>query len=112
MKRPNTVKVDATAIQGEGAFVEWRRLTWAERREAVQQAASLEGEARKGWSVRFILNNLVGWNLVDGDGNPLPVPKTPGDLDALYPDETRFLDELAGKALLGQVSLGPEDLKN
>jgi hypothetical protein len=105
--RTSLVKVDTSKVQGEGAYILWRRITWGERKQ-IQQAAK-DGTYE---SLRAIVDYLHDWNWVDGEGNPLPIPSTLDDLDKLYDEEIQFLAEVAAKALTGRLELTEETEKN
>jgi hypothetical protein len=107
MRRPDTVKVDASGVQGEDAYIEWRRMTWGERK-SYQQAAE-KGELDP---LRLILDHLKGWNWQDAEGAAIPLPHSEGDLDALYDEEITFLAETARKALSGRLEFTLEAEKN
>jgi hypothetical protein len=111
-KRPDTVKVDSSGIQGEGSWVEFRRLTWGERQDIVKQIGELEGEAYRKFVVEFMLGQLVSWNWVDKNGKPLKMPSNEEALNSLYPEESDFLVNLAVKAVAGRLELTDADLKN
>lgn len=111
-KRPNTVKVDSSAIQGEGSFVEFRRLTWGERKDIIQKIGELQGAEYSTFIVEFMLGQLCNWNWVDKDGKPLPLPTDEDELNKLYPEESDFLVDLAVKAVAGRLELTDADLKN
>ena len=106
-ERPNTVKVDASSVQGEGAYVEWRRMTWGERREARLMIAKSKDEA-----VPFIFDHLIAWNWVDAEGGPLPIPREPDDLEKLYDEEIVFLTDIGLRAIQGRMEFTLEAEKN
>jgi hypothetical protein len=107
MRRPDTIKVDTSGVQGEGASIEWRRMTWGERKEYQQKAEKGELDP-----LRFILDHLVSWNWQDAEGKAIPLPQSETDLDALYDEEITFLAETARKALSGRLEFTPEAEKN
>jgi len=107
VNRQSTVKVDASSVQGEGAFVLWKRLTWGERK-AIQRDAQA-GELD---TLSMLITHIAGWNWVDGDGNALPLPTCEADLEVLYDEEITFLADVATKALSGRLELTPEAEKN
>lgn len=107
MERKSSVKVDASTVQGEGAFVNWRRITWGERK-ALQQTAK-DGELVP---LQVLIDHLDSWNWVDNEGNPMPIPSKLDDLNNLYDEEIEFLAEVAAKALTGRLELTQETEKN
>jgi hypothetical protein len=106
-KRLSTVKVDASKVQGEGAYIEWRRMTWGERKLHRDKAKAGEFDP-----VALILQSLVSWNWVDGDGNPMPLLTSEADLDALYDEEVTYLADVAIRAMQGKLELTREAEKN
>lgn len=107
MKRPDTIKVDCSSILGEGASLTWKRLTWGERKAARAEYDKLSEDQQEAFAEQFILDHLTGWNWPG-----MELPKATGDLDALYPEEKKFLYTCFGKALWGELGLSDEDLKN
>lgn len=107
MSRISSVKVDASSVQGEGAFILWRRITWGERK-ALQETAK-EGKLQP---LEVLVTYLEDWNWVDGNGDPMPLPKTVEELDPLFDEEIEFLADVAAKALTGRLELTQETEKN
>ena len=107
MKRSDTIRVDASQVQGEGAFVEWKRLTYGERRELTQKA-----NEKKLNTVEFLVSRIADWNWIGSDGAPLELPKTVDDLNYLYDEEITFLADIGAKALQGRLELTQEAEKN
>ena len=105
--RNSVVKVDASKIQGEGAYILWRRITWGERKQI--QESNKQGTLDP---MQIVIDYLDEWNWVDNDGNPLPIPSTLDDLNDLYDEELEFLAEVAAKALTGRLELTEEAEKN
>lgn len=110
--RPNTVKVDSSGVQGEGSFVEFKRLTWGERQEIIKKIAELEGASYRAFTVEFMIDQLISWNWVDHEGNALPMPKNEVDLNNIYPEESEFLFNLAIRSIMGKLTITDNDLKN
>ncbi|MFA6271163.1 MAG: hypothetical protein WC657_08220 [Candidatus Paceibacterota bacterium] len=106
-ERPNTIKVDASSIQGEGAYILWRRMTWGERKQVQQEAKDDKLD-----SIQLIVNHLAGWNWRDADGNDFPLPKTEADFEQMYDEEITFLASVARKAIDGRLEFTPEVEKN
>lgn len=98
-ERPSTVRVDASSIQGKGAYLIWKRLTWGERKANYEP-------------IELLIAHIVDWNWVDGDGNPLPLPKSQEDFEALYDEEIVFLADVGKKALQGRLEFTLEVEKN
>lgn len=107
MIRISSVKIDASSVQGEGAFIVWRRITWGERK-ALQEAAK-KGELQP---LEVLVTYLEDWNWVNSNGEPMPIPKTVEELNPLFDEEIEFLADVAAKALTGRLELTPETEKN
>lgn len=91
----SVVRVDASAVQGEGAYVEFRRLTWGEQKTLMRTAQEIESSDDKLRAVdeseRIIVEHIVKWNWVDDNGQLLPLPTSTSDLEQLPGDEVEFL---------------------
>lgn len=111
-KRPTTIKVDASSVQGEGAYIIFKRLTWGERREYLKKYVAMKPKETVETSRQFLLEHLVSWNWVDENGAPIPLPKNEEDECALYDDEANFLYQVCGDALAGKLAMSEADLKN
>lgn len=107
-----TIRVDASKVQGEGAYVDWRRLTWGERRDTREQSTQLEGEESVEYLLGFVASHIAGWNWTDDQGQPLPLPQSAADLEKLFVEEIDFLLRTATRALRGELELTPEAVKN
>jgi hypothetical protein len=107
MERKSSVRVDASTVQGEGAFIVWRRITWGERK-ALQEAAK-KGELQP---LEVLVTYLENWNWVNNNGEPMPIPKTVEELNPLFDEEIEFLADVAAKALTGRLELTQEAEKN
>lgn len=86
----STFRVPSDLVQGEGSWVEFRRLTWAEMKPVF------ETKEHSGW-MRAKLS-VTAWNWVDEEGNALPNPKEhPEVFDTLPSDEAFFLISASGQ---------------
>lgn len=89
--RQNTKRVPSDEVQGEGSFVEIKRLTYGEIK--MLRTASDDRLTQSADVVRTV---VVNWNWVDDAGQPLPLPSADPDvLDLLTDAEIGFI----GKAL-------------
>ena len=96
-KRKSVNKFDAKEIQGEGAFVKVSAVK-------VQQIRELrEGSGEEGFDyfeegLKLVAAHVVDWNLVDDEGDPLPLPADiPEVIDELTEDEASWIvDRLLG----------------
>jgi hypothetical protein len=99
-QRQNTARVDATRVQGDGAYVVLRKATWEQTRRLQgadpTQSADLLPE--------IMAASVVDWNWVDDAGQPLGLPAVAG-IGGLSIDEMTFLVQ----ALVGS---NPDASKN
>lgn len=85
-------RIDAGAVRGAGAWVEVRPLTWGEAKAIRAEAAGLDESGAVALSERLIREHVTGWNWIDADGAPLPLPcDSAGVLDQLSLEEVAFL---------------------
>lgn len=79
-----TYRVDSPDIQGEGSFVEFKRLTFEEMKPVLA--------AKEHQSWERVKASVVTWNWVDDAGEPLPNPhEHPEVLETLISEEVLFL---------------------
>ena len=106
-KRLSIVKIDASSVQGEGAYILWRRMTWGERREVANDI-----RADKVDVIAMLLDLLQDWNWVDADGEKLPLPQVADDLERLYDEEVSFLADVGRRAIEGRLEFTLDAEKN
>jgi len=78
-KRLNVYRVDSSIVQGEGSFVEIRALTRdqaKEDRKELVAARDLSDDQQEEASDAWIASMVAGWDWVDDNGLPLPLPGT------------------------------------
>jgi hypothetical protein len=98
-KRQRTKRIDASPIQGEGAYVLIKSMTLKETQAFQAKLTPLQnGSADPMEAERlgreFFAEYVVEWNLVDDDDNPLPSPHgNPDALAELTVEEFRFITE-------------------
>ena len=96
-QRKTTVRLDSTAAQGEGSWVEIRRLTVGD----IHSLRKVEGDAYE-LGENLLRSRLVAWNWVDDKGQPLAQPGEPGfdvAFDSVTDEELKFLaGAIAGDA--------------
>jgi len=112
-RKVQIIRVDASSIQGEGAFLSLRSYTWDERKALQVRFDELPANDPLFRSKRTrqleeeIQAHLVDWNLVDDQGKPIKV----GDLGALFDNESSFVF-LKMQELIRQVLGIDETTKN
>src|SRR5512137_1897899 len=110
-QRQGIIRVDASDVQGDGAYVVVRKLGYAQRQMATRMMAdafggklpqNLQGEnitltseflaGNDAYTRDLLTANIIEWNWVDDAGNALPVPSAePGVIERLTDDEVNFL---------------------
>lgn len=96
-QRQSTTRVDASAVQGDGAYVVLRKLTLGEIK-ALRVATG--GDSDKiALTEDMVREHLVEWNWADDNGVPLPQPTDPAVFDNVTDDELTFL----AQAIAGSV---------
>lgn len=91
-------RVDAKDVQGEGAFVLMRPLTYGESKEIRQTSGDMSSDDKLATTERLISDHLIGWNFADANGVPFPLPSEDKTVfSRLTNEEMGFL----GKALHG-----------
>ncbi len=103
-KTLTTVRVDASSIQGDGAYIEFRYYTWAERQVLIQKLGALPEGIEGNLAMNKLLmeefkDRLVDWNLVDGEGKALPV----GELGALIDPEVSFIFDTLQNLIMKRI---------
>lgn len=93
-----TERFETDEIQGEGSYVVMRTMSRGERKHLER----VRDQNRDTWEEdgRDIFNKecdttivacLVDWNWTGADGEALPLPRVPEDMDALSDEESEFL---------------------
>lgn len=93
-KRKLTMRIPSTEVQGEGSYVEFAALTYGESKAIVTRVDDTETDSEKiAINERLLIEKIVGWNWVDENDNPLPLPKDdPTVLDTMPSWEMTFLN--------------------
>ena len=103
-RKLGTHLVKSTEVQGEGSFVEFRRMTWGEQKAILRKFSALDGTGHSDEQIaeteKMIVTHFVAWNWVDDRGAPMPSPVEAG-LDALRDDEIVFLVDAIKTAVRG-----------
>lgn len=126
MPRITSRRVETPALQGEGSYVVFRRISWKLAKDArkfllignvrdrkdmdKEQIERLVAEEER-LTLEAVFNGIIEWNWQDEDGKPLPIPKTGEELDALTADEVVFLVSNCTSAS-GQDQLTESKAKN
>ena len=93
-RRASDRRIDASKVQGEGAFVVMRALTYGESKQARQQGREADDEQNLALGEQLIISHIVDWNWVDDAGEGLPLPKSdPAVLHLLTVDEMNFISK-------------------
>lgn len=104
-KRQSSFKVDASSVQGEGAWVRFKKPKLRTIRE-MKTADSDESTDKFELGLNMVKEHLLDWNWVDDDDDPLASPSESLDvMDELNLTELEFL----ALALVGEEG---EVLKN
>ncbi len=94
-ERKNERRVDANAVQGQGAYVLLRPLTYGEAKMIRQNAAGMTDAQQVALGETLLIEKVAGWNWVDAAGNPLPLPGDDASvLDRLTVEEMDFLSRV------------------
>lgn len=87
-------RVDASAVQGEGAYVMVRPLTYGEAKMIRQLADTMTEDEKVTLTETLIREHITGWNWSDSAGSPLPSPwEDRLVLSSLTVEEMTFLGE-------------------
>ena len=110
-QRQGIIRVDASDVQGDGAYVVVRKLGYAQRQMATRMMAdafggklpqNLQGAditltseflaGNDAYTRDLLTANVIEWNWVDDAGKALPVPSAdPSVIERLTDDEVNFL---------------------
>lgn len=111
-KRNNVVRRMSESVQGEGSWVDVRKLSWGVSRDlalfSMQQGSGKPTPELMEKTEATILAHLVAWNWVDENGTPMPLPTTVDDMRTLTEEEMNFLTE----AVFPPKDKNPGDAKN
>ncbi|MDZ4771205.1 MAG: hypothetical protein SGJ24_18950 [Chloroflexota bacterium] len=95
--RHTVVHIDASSVQGDGAYVLVRPLTYGAARRVRSRAESLSDADQIALGESLLIDHIIGWNWVDADGLILPLPSVDrAVLDSLTVAEM----DLLGRALV------------
>jgi len=95
VSKRQSVKTHKTdEVQGEGSTVVITAVKVKEIRQIRKQAKEEDFDEFEG-GVSLLAKHVIGWNWVDDEGNPLPIPKdNPEVIDELTDEESKFLVDL------------------
>lgn len=96
MARQLTRHVDSTDIQGEGTWVEFKRMTYGESKRfaALQGVNGMVLEEQFSLIDSILQSHIAGWNWTDEHGKPLPCPSDDAAvIDNLTNEEMTWLTE-------------------
>ena len=91
-KRQSTKRVDSAAVQGDGSWVDVRRITYGMGIDAQALKDVTETSALDEFNRNLLTYLVAGWNWVDEDGNDLPIPEDdPNVINGLLDTEIFWL---------------------
>lgn len=79
-QRKKTRRVDASAVQGEGAYVDVRSMRYGETADLQEEGDTLTPHELNEVNIKLIQDKIAGWNWADENGEPLPLPATSEDV--------------------------------
>jgi len=107
MERKATVTIDVSDKLGEGASIEWKRLTYGERMAALDASRKAQEDGTfVEFLQKFFIEHLVSWSLGIDE-----VREVEG-FQGLYDEEISVMFEIAGKAIAGRLVASPDEIKN
>ena len=89
----STFKLNTESVQGEGSFAIIRRVNVKEQRQIMEM---VDNEAISAFDLgcHLLKQNVLEWNWVDDDDQPLPNPKDDTEvIELLTDDEIKILGE-------------------
>jgi hypothetical protein len=86
-------RVNCKEVQGEGAFMVIRPLTFSERRDKS--------------TIDMLMQRVVEWNWTDWEDEPLPLPHTDEARDMLTDHESEFILAQFGMVFAPKEGNGP-----
>jgi len=97
-ERKRTRRIDTEALQGEGSYVVMGRVLVRDIKEMRGKADESPDMLAVDINAELLSRNLIRWNWVDDEGEPLPQPFSNIDVfDLLSDEEFKFLaEELMG----------------
>lgn len=89
-------EIPSLKAQGKGSWVKFKAITYGEREVLRDESKEHQNDENTDWAVeqekRLFTEHIVGWNWVDTDGSPLPVPsEDPEVIMGLTDAEYEFL---------------------
>lgn len=86
-------RVNCKEVQGEGAYMVIKPLTFSERRDKS--------------TIDALMKRVVEWNWTDWEGEPLPLPHTDEARDGLTDHESEFILAQFGMVFAPKEGNGP-----
>jgi len=109
-QRQSIITYDSTSVQGEGSWIKVRLISHGEQKQFTRAYGGMVGreikdidpqalETMQEANDALICKNVIDWNWVDDDGQPLPLPKDdPAVVDLLTEFEHQFIaDAMKGE---------------
>lgn len=109
-ERQSIINYDSASVQGEGSWIKVRLISHGEQKQFTRAYGSMVGreikdidpqelETMQAANDALIVKNVIAWNWVDDDGEPLALPKDdPTVVDELTEFEHQFIaDAMKGE---------------
>ena len=91
-QRQSIKRVDSANVQGEGSWVDVRRITYGMGVDAQKLQSTTETSSLDVYKRKLITYLVAAWNWVDDEGQLLPTPKeNPAVIDSLLDTEIMWL---------------------
>ena len=100
-KRQSVFLVPSDEVQGEGSWIKLKAIKYGLSKRVAVELEGVSDAEKLEVNARLIAEHLLGWNWVDDNDEPLPVPsENPDVLDDLTSQELEFI----GEAMQGTVA--------
>lgn len=91
-ERQSVVRTKSFSVQGAGSWVKLRKLSLGQVSEfqaMAEQNLDIDEETTE--LIKLVEAQVVDWNWVDDEGDPLPLPSKMDDINVLTAEEFNFL---------------------
>lgn len=91
-QRQSIKRVDSAIVQGDGSWVDVKRITYGMGIDAQKLQSVTETSVLDEYNRKLITYLVAAWNWVDDEGEPMPTPKeNPAVIDSLLDTEIMWL---------------------